>query len=768
MQVSVKQNNTQPHGPRAKSLLTGKTPSPEYVPPAPLDDDDDDGQDRRKCPWMDVASAAGTTIASTKSMRHILSLSPIALSQELGQRRLLTELHQVLRVLTPHVALTTEAEQALAHMHEIVQKLQQQAEQQAEQQESREGNMENAHTHTNNRGIKQQHTIQEELQDDELLDETECSDSAPIKVIQQPNTKVLPPSPLSAPQYTLYVHEKTPEVEPFPHVTLHRGTYAANQPSEDRSTVVVGQDFIWAGVFDGHGGSTAAHFCQRVVFDQFRQAVDQTTSKAAAFHTAFTQTDRAYYHHVTQLQKQSTGIDGTSTTTTTAPAATPQTPAMHFAGTCAIACFIDIRTGTITCANLGDSRAVAGVWNDDTDKWETLELSTDHSANNVNEQERIRAQHASDKTVLVQEEPGDNTSWRVKGIAAFTRSIGDLHLKEKNTAALFNSYVPAQQRIFPRPGIKDKDTGLVKPKYISTEPDVQEAVVRDGFLIIASDGVWDEMSSDQAVQTVAKLTQQYDSTQDDIAALFIKEVLKCAVRRISTEHEDEKDLTLPALKARPAGKSTDQHRAMLHDDITVVIVQLGRDKQMVRQFESSWSTVASEEEEDTNNSRTCDATAEETEMSISDLMSEYPEVPPNTVTTTVLKKSNNGSDNLNNSQKWHNSMSSSFSYLMGRSVGNIWGWFSNGHDPQRQSTDTQILKMMSAFDGLQTEHLSMLFNAVDADENGTLDREEVTRLIKHVIHMDVTSAVVDLAFSEMDQDGSGDVDFEEFSQFFGR
>ena len=76
--------------------------------------------------------------------------------------------------------------------------------------------------------------------------------------------------------------------------------------------------------------------------------------------------------------------------------------------------------------------------------------------------------------------------------------------------------------------------------------------------------------------------------------------------------------------------------------------------------------------------------------------------------------------------------------------------------------------MMSAFDDLQTKHLSMLFNAVDADENGTLDREEVTRLIKHVIHMEVTPAVIDLAFSEMDTDGSGDVDFQEFSQFFGR
>ena len=208
---------------------------------------------------------------------------------------------------------------------------------------------------------------------------------------------------------------------------------------------------------------------------------------------------------------------------------------------------------------------------------------------------------------------------------------------------------------------------------------------------------------------------------------------------------------------------------MLHDDITVVIVQLGSDKQIFRQCASSLSTITSDDESNTyHNKRSSDGTAEETEMSVSDLISEYPESPPNTVATTVLKENNNSISHLNNSQKWHNSMSSSFSLLMGRSVGNIWAWLSNSNDAQRQSTDTQILTMMSAFDDLQTKHLSMLFNAVDADENGTLDREEVTRLIKHVIHMEVTPAVIDLAFSEMDTDGSGDVDFQEFSQFFGR
>ena len=34
-------------------------------------------------------------------------------------------------------------------------------------------------------------------------------------------------------------------------VRLFKGTYAANDPNEDRNTLAVGDDFIFAGVWDG-------------------------------------------------------------------------------------------------------------------------------------------------------------------------------------------------------------------------------------------------------------------------------------------------------------------------------------------------------------------------------------------------------------------------------------------------------------------------------------------------------------------------------------
>ena len=60
-----------------------------------------------------------------------------------------------------------------------------------------------------------------------------------------------------------------------------------------------------------------------------------------------------------------------------------------------------------------------------------------------------------------------------------------------------------------------------------------------------------------------------------------------------------------------------------------------------------------------------------------------------------------------------------------------------------------------------------MFNALDVDGNGTLDREEIGRLINQVMLTNVNEDVVNIAFEEMDADRSGAVDFFEFVAFFG-
>jgi ribosomal protein L12E/L44/L45/RPP1/RPP2 len=61
--------------------------------------------------------------------------------------------------------------------------------------------------------------------------------------------------------------------------------------------------------------------------------------------------------------------------------------------------------------------------------------------------------------------------------------------------------------------------------------------------------------------------------------------------------------------------------------------------------------------------------------------------------------------------------------------------------------------------------LRALFDMVDADGSGELDREEVSRLSKDM-GAALSDAELDTAMSKMDQDGSGLVDFDEFRSWY--
>jgi len=211
------------------------------------------------------------------------------------------------------------------------------------------------------------------------------------------------------PKVTLLTDDMTPDAFQLPlrkGVFLSRSTYEANDPSEDRSTVVIGDGFIFAGVWDGHGGTSASNYTQSHVFPNFRSAIESGASVSDAFALAYRQTDKEYLQY----------------------ARARNDPAALFAGTCAVACYVNTESGIVTCGNLGDSRAVAGIFEDG--KLRVVQLSSDHSAANAIEQDRVRREHPHDRNVVVDicEEDDEDPDWRVKKICAFTRSIGDLQV----------------------------------------------------------------------------------------------------------------------------------------------------------------------------------------------------------------------------------------------------------------------------------------------------------------------------------------------------
>jgi protein phosphatase 1L len=123
-------------------------------------------------------------------------------------------------------------------------------------------------------------------------------------------------------------------------------------------------------------------------------------------------------------------------------------------GSTAISCLIVNKT--LFVANVGDSRAVL------CSNGKAIEMSSDHKPNRPDERERI-------------EKLGGRIihygTWRVEGVLAVTRAIGDRRLK----------------------------------KYVSAVPDIRTKELSEGddYLILATDGVWDVLSSQTACDIVS-------------------------------------------------------------------------------------------------------------------------------------------------------------------------------------------------------------------------------------------------------------------------
>ncbi|XP_032754152.1 protein phosphatase 1L [Rattus rattus] len=137
----------------------------------------------------------------------------------------------------------------------------------------------------------------------------------------------------------------------------------------------------------------------------------------------------------------------------------PGYPASSFclAGTtCLIALLSD---KDLTVANVGDSRGVL------CDKdGNAIPLSHDHKPYQLKERKRIKRAGGFISF---------NGSWRVQGILAMSRSLGDYPLKNLNV-------------VIPDPDILTFDLDKLQPE----------------FMILASDGLWDAFSNEEAVRFI--------------------------------------------------------------------------------------------------------------------------------------------------------------------------------------------------------------------------------------------------------------------------
>uniref|UniRef100_M4B5W0 PPM-type phosphatase domain-containing protein n=1 Tax=Hyaloperonospora arabidopsidis (strain Emoy2) TaxID=559515 RepID=M4B5W0_HYAAE len=241
-----------------------------------------------------------------------------------------------------------------------------------------------------------------------------------------------------------YEVETCPPINPHVHYRYGVSQMQGRRPyMEDRHTAVADlngdptQSFY--GIFDGHGGDGAANYCVQAMCQNVIREPSITKEPAEALKSGFLRTDQEYL----QIANSKNSEDGTT------------------------AVVVFTQGNEMFVAHAGDSRAVLVHRSGDVSV-----LTSDHKPNRPDERRRIQELGGSVVFWGV---------WRVEGILAVSRAIGDR---------------------------------MLKPLVVA-EPEVKELTrtEEDQYLVLASDGVWDTVSNDEVAQLVLKYEDPQTAAQ---------------------------------------------------------------------------------------------------------------------------------------------------------------------------------------------------------------------------------------------------------------
>jgi len=219
-----------------------------------------------------------------------------------------------------------------------------------------------------------------------------------------------------------------------------------------------------------------------------------------------------------------------------------------YVGSCALVAVV--HENKLFVANAGDCKGV--LLKQEGDKLKQINVSKTFSANKKYEQERLKAQFPNEANVFICKHP---KACYVKGGLMPSRSIGDFRLKYRE----FNFHNFSKELGYRIP-IPDY-TG----PYITHEPDIQvfDLTKDDKWLILATDGLWDEVSRKGATQLVQD--QKFDEKQDK-GKQIITSLLQASLDTSCKKHGSSRDY--------PSYMEPGPKKRNIVDDITILVVNL--------------------------------------------------------------------------------------------------------------------------------------------------------------------------------------------------
>lgn len=303
----------------------------------------------------------------------------------------------------------------------------------------------------------------------------------------------------------------------------------ANNLLEDHSQIESGNLSLlesgpygtFVGVYDGHGGPETSRYINHYFFPNLKRitAEERATSMSVdIIRKAYEATEEGF--------------------TSLVAGQWPMKPQLAAVGSCCLTGLIC--NGTLYIGNLGDSRAVLGRLVRATGEVLAVQLSAEHNASMESVRQELHSRHPDDPNIVVLR----HNVWRVKGLIQISRSIGDVYLKK----AEFN-----REPLYARFRLREPITRPI----LSSDPEisVHELEPHDQFLIFASDGLWEQLSNQEAVDIVQ------NNPHKGSARRLVKSALQRAARKREMRYSDIKDVERGV-------------RRHFHDDITVIVVFL--------------------------------------------------------------------------------------------------------------------------------------------------------------------------------------------------
>ena len=279
----------------------------------------------------------------------------------------------------------------------------------------------------------------------------------------------------------------------------HGCRFKSNEPCEDyfafgTSPGPGSQPWNYWSIMDGHAGRHTAFYLQWTLIPSLSSALLTLPSHSSPFEIESVIKNTFLRIDAQILDSARTAANWFPPANAAAIAAL--TPALS--GSCALLAAFDPSSSTLRVACTGDSRAVLGRWDPSSQSYTCVPLSEDQTGFNEKEVARLAAAHPDEPDIL------DPKSGRLMGMAV-TRAFGDHRWKWDN------EFIKTVQAKFwgsaPRPGSKT-------PPYMTAEPEITETQVvrtdkddvrqKSDFMIMASDGLWDRISSEHAVECVER------------------------------------------------------------------------------------------------------------------------------------------------------------------------------------------------------------------------------------------------------------------------